>query len=126
MSAEDKIIDQKLQNFKGFLKNISKNHETLTEYENMSRSKLQTYCGWILVPMRNNLDYVVHSMREKLEFDDKYDEKVKRYLMFFIEITTGIPFENSSKTKKKSDDSSINEEEEDDEYLQKLKKIKLN
>ena len=82
-------INLKLDNFKAFVKEVSKNTTTVQEYENLSWFKVQALAMVLLIPQRDNLQEIVKSMQERLEFDDMHLPKFQRYLEFFIEYLTG-------------------------------------
>jgi len=122
--AEIDIVEQKLDNFKIFIKSISSNQETIDEYENMSRSKLNTYCAWILVPMRDNLKYLIDQMQQKLEFDDKHKPIVERYLKFFIDVTCGVLYDEQDEDEQNNEQNEDDEQDEQ-EFLNKLNNVKI-
>ena len=84
MSAQDKF-----NNFKSFVKEISRNEATVSEYEQMSWLKMQSLAYVFLLPNKNNIDAIVRKMQEKLDFDDEHYERFKQYIMFFIEYLSG-------------------------------------
>jgi hypothetical protein len=84
-------IDQKLDNFKKFVKEVSRNTKTVNEYEGLSWFKVQALAYVLLIPQRDNLPTVAAEMQKKLDFDDEHLEKFIRYLDFFVEYLTGTP-----------------------------------
>lgn len=124
------FIEQKLNNFKLFLKDISKNQETIAEYENMGMNKLMLFVNFFLRPQKDNLDFIADSMREKLNYDIEHNEKIKKYLMMFIELTDGTPTENIKmvieKDKEKVEIPDKKPDETIDEYLLKLEQLAKN
>eukprot|EP01147_Barroeca_monosierra_P003500 gene3500-6126_t len=63
-------VDQKFENFKQFVKEISKNGEVIQEYQDMTFFKLQALALVILIPNKHNLDSIIPKMQEKLDFED--------------------------------------------------------
>lgn len=82
-------VEQKFENFKSFVKEISKNKETVQEYQDMTLFKLQALALVFLIPNKDNLDMVIEKMKEKLEFEDSHEPKFRRYIEFFIEYMSG-------------------------------------
>jgi hypothetical protein len=83
------VVENKLQNFKDFIKKISKNQGPIEQYEGLSMFKLTLFCKIYLEPKRDDLSEVVTKMKKELDFDDEYEEKVERYLQMFIDFICG-------------------------------------
>lgn len=86
-------VQTKLENFKSFVKEVSRNQDTIQEYAELSVFKMKALAYVLLIPQRNNLPMVVKEMQKKLDFDDEHLNKFQRYLEFFIEYLTGKGFE---------------------------------
>ena len=82
-------IQSKFENFKIFVKSISRNLEAGEEYENMSWWFLQSLAYVLLLPSRHELDVVTKGIQEKLDFDDEHLPKFERYLTMFCEYLAG-------------------------------------
>lgn len=125
------FLEQKLENFKQFLKEVCKNTETIEEYENMSMTKLLIFVNWFLLPQKNNLESVVEAMNEKLNFADEHKPKIKKYLEMFCEIVQSEEPKNENvriEITKDKTDVSVPEKKDDetiDEYLKKLEQLNL-
>jgi hypothetical protein len=109
------ILESKLSNFKEFIKEISENHETISEYENLGIGKLSLFTAFYLAPKRDDLDSVIDSMREKLIFDKIHDDKVKLYLNLFIDYICGVQDDKNDKNDKNDNDKNDNIECSKDE-----------
>jgi|AntRauMFilla1563_2_1112583.scaffolds.fasta_scaffold492269_1 hypothetical protein len=83
------VVENKLKNFKDFIKKISKNKGPIEQYEGLSMFKLTLFCKIYLEPKRNDLSEVIQKMKKELDFDDEYVEKVERYLNMFIDFICG-------------------------------------
>eukprot|EP00035_Acanthoeca_spectabilis_P017073 m.356714 g.356714 ORF g.356714 m.356714 type:complete len:115 (+) comp16606_c0_seq6:4541-4885(+) len=82
-------IEEKFHNFKAFVKEVSRNNETIQLYEDMTWFKLQAMGYTLLLPHKDKLDDIVKGMQEKLDFDDEHSDKFKRYMELFIEYLGG-------------------------------------
>lgn len=82
-------IQDKFDNFKRFVVQISKNKQTVKEYENMSWFKLQALALGLLVPNRHQLDEIIPEMQKRLDFEDQHRDKFRRYIELFIEYLAG-------------------------------------
>jgi hypothetical protein len=82
-------IQEKFENFKVFVKQVSKNQETIALYEDMSWMKLQSMAYVLLLPNRNRLDEIIPEMQKKLDFSDEHLPKFKRYIELFVEYISG-------------------------------------
>ena len=82
-------VEEKLDNFKLFVKEISRNDETIQDYMDMSFFKLQGLAYVLLIPQRDNLPAIAKEMQKKLDFDDEHLPKFTRYLQFFVEYLAG-------------------------------------
>jgi len=78
-------INIKLDNFKAFVDEVSRNKTIVDEYKSMSWFKVQALAYVLLIPQRDNLDVIAKEMQKKLDFDDAHLDKFKRYLSFFVE-----------------------------------------
>lgn len=77
---------EKMENFKKFIKEISKNQEPMEQYVNLTYPKLYALCKLHLIPKKDEIDSIVEQMSKVLDFDyQEYGSKVKRYLELFIE-----------------------------------------
>lgn len=83
------VVETKLQNFKDFIKKISKNKGPIEQYESLSMLKLTLFCKLYLEPKRNDLSEIIKKMKKELDFDDEHEEKVERYLEMFIDFICG-------------------------------------
>ena len=83
------LIEEKFQNFKNFVKEISRNDETMKLCQDMTFLKLQALSYTLLLPNKHKLDEILKGMQEKLDFDDEHLPKFKRYLELFIEYLGG-------------------------------------
>ena len=84
-------IRQKFDNFKAFVKAVSKNESTIARYDAMSWLQLQAMAYTLLLPNRHNLDEVVKRMQARLDFPDEHLPKFRRYMELFIEYLAGEP-----------------------------------
>ena len=77
----------KVQNFSNFLNEISQNKELIATYQHLANNPnmLNFFVEQMLIPKRDNLDELVESLREQLDFNDEHAQKVKRYFQCFIE-----------------------------------------
>ena len=82
-------IQDKFENFKKFVMQVSKNQETIDLYSEMSWFKLQAMAYTLLLPNRHRLDEIVKSMQEKLDFPDEHRPKFKRYMELFVDYMSG-------------------------------------
>jgi len=82
-------IQEKFENFKAFVKQVSKNQETITLYDDMSWLKLQSMAYVLLLPNRDRLDEIVLEMQSRLDFPDEHLPKFKRYIELFVEYISG-------------------------------------
>ena len=84
-SNDYQVLEEKLNNFKKFIGEVSENKEAIKEYENLNLMKLSLFATFFLVPYKDNLDVVLEKMRDKLRFSSEHDGKIKRYLEMFID-----------------------------------------
>ena len=82
-------IQEKFENFKKFVKEVSKNQEAIALYEDMSWFKLQGMAYVLLLPNRHRLDDIIPTMQEKLDFPDEHVPKFRRYIELFIDYIDG-------------------------------------
>ena len=91
-------IEQKLENFKSFVKEISQNQEIIQEYQEISWFKMKALAYVLLIPQRDNLPEIVKEMQKRLQFNDEHLPKFQRYLEFFVEYLTGSESEPSQRS----------------------------
>ena len=84
-------IEEKLDNFKNFVKEISKNQDTIDEYQNMSWFQMKAMSYVFLLPNKDNLEGIAKQMQKKLDFSDEHLPKFIRYLELFTSYLTGSP-----------------------------------
>lgn len=130
MSNNDyQFLNNKLENFKKFIKEISRNQSVIKEYENMSIVKLTMFATMFLIPNKNNLELVITGMREKLDFDAQHDEKLKKYLTMFIEFISGeLQSEGNSCEEfeaQSAEEPKDLEKKDGDPYLERLNKLNV-
>ena len=82
-------IQQKFDNFKIFVKQISHNQDVIDEYQDMTWMKLQALAYVLLLPHRDRLDEIVGEMQNKLDFPDQHLPKFRRYIDLFVEYLAG-------------------------------------
>lgn len=95
MTSDHDFMLEKLDNFKKFLGEVSENEDVLKEYENLSPMKMILFANVYLIPCRDDLDDIVSKMRERLMFADEHNSKVKRYIKMFIELISGVPYDEA-------------------------------
>lgn len=83
------VVEDKLKNFKEYIKKISKNKGPIEQYENLSMFKLTLFCNIYLGPKRADLSAVIAKMQKELDFEDEEKAKVERYLTMFIDFICG-------------------------------------
>ena len=82
-------IQDKFENFKKFVKQVSKNRESIAQYDGMSWLKLQALAYTLLLPNRDRLDEIIGTMQARLDFPDEHKPKFKRYIELFVDYLDG-------------------------------------
>ena len=79
----DAWICEKVENFKNFVRDVSKNGRVIEEYEEMEFAKLSRLASlgiWAL-----GIEKCETLMQQKLGYVDQHKGKMKRYLQLFLE-----------------------------------------
>lgn len=86
MSTDYQILIQKFNNFKTFIKSVTKNEQVIKDYEKMTDNEFMLFGLGFLIPNKKKLSNVVDQISIKVEVTDKLcKEKIQRYLECFIE-----------------------------------------
>ena len=80
------LAQTKLDNFKAFLKQISNSPEHIETYDKMSLDELYLLASWVLPGREITFE---EAIRERLDYDEKHSDKVRRYLELFVKIARG-------------------------------------
>lgn len=80
------VVKDKLENYKKFLREISKNKGIVEQYEkNLNFFQLLLFVNTYLRGKKDNLIDVSKEMQQKLDFSDEFLEKNTRYLQMFCD-----------------------------------------
>ena len=85
MTTDYHLLIQKFNNFKIFVKEISKS-ESVSNYENMTDSQFLLFGLGFLVPNADKLETIVQQIVAKLEItNDEHMDKIKQYMQCFTD-----------------------------------------
>lgn len=85
MTTDYHLLIQKFNNFKIFVKEISKS-ESVSNYENMTDSQFLLFGLGFLVPNADKLEMIVQQIVAKLEItNDEHMDKIKQYMQCFTD-----------------------------------------
>lgn len=79
------IILEKLNNFKTYIKQISKNLGVVEQYEKLDFVQLSLFVNTYLRSKKDDLKSVALEFQKKLDFDDEHIDKITRYLQLFCD-----------------------------------------
>lgn len=83
-------IEEKFDNFKRFVKEVSTNQDTIAQYEKMDWFKLQAIAYTLLLPNRDKLESdILPEMQRRLGFPDYHMPKFRNYIELFVEYLAG-------------------------------------
>ena len=77
------VLNQKIDNFKQFVKTIAKNQAIVSEYENVNIMQLTIFVNTYL--KIKGIESVSKEMQQKLDIDDEHLPKLQKYLECFSE-----------------------------------------
>lgn len=85
MSTDYHLLIQKFNNFKNFVKEISKS-KAVSSYESMTDSQFLLFGLGFLVPNADKLEMIVQQIVTKLEItDDEHMDKITQYMQCFTD-----------------------------------------
>ena len=86
--GDDAWIEDKICNFKKFIKDNSTDAELIEHYEKMKKSGLVWFCRYTLPLL--GIETVESMMQSKLGYPEECSEKMKRYLQLFADYAAGV------------------------------------
>lgn len=127
MSSDYQVLQQKFNNFKVFIKEISRKSDQLSKFGLLSDDQWLVLVKKNIVPhfQNNSLDTVIKEMVEYLDIDETNAanvDKLTRYLECFAEFLLS---EAKKDVQQHIADASKELEDSDDPYLKQLANIKL-
>lgn len=127
MSSDYEVLQQKFNNFKVFIKEISRKPDQLSKFGLLSDDQWLVLVKKNIVPhfKNNSLDTVVNEMVEYLDIDQTNEgnmDKLRRYLECFSEFLLS---ESKKEVQQHIADATQDLEDSDDPYLQQLANLKI-